>query len=304
MRLFLAPHRLGHVPRRVPEERFLNDAPSRFDQRDLPVDFVGDCLLHVAEGVQILDLGLRAEGCLAARTDRDVRVAAEAPLLHVAVADIEVDDDLLQFREVVIRLLAGADVGLRHDLDQRDPGAIEIDAGGGDPFLAFRMERFPRVLLEVDPDEADSLLLAAHMDVDRTPLAEGTIVLGDLVALRKVRVEVVLSREDAPRVDRRADRESGHDGEFDGPLVQDREHAREPEANRTDLSIRRRAEGGGAGAEDLRVRLQLRVNLEPDHRLVLRAHRVRGHGRLVHRAPPPPATAMAGAREAASCSRS
>ena len=60
-------------------------------------------LLHVAEGVHVLQLDLRAERRLPARAQRDVRVAAEAPLLHVPVADAEVHEDVAQRDQVVAR---------------------------------------------------------------------------------------------------------------------------------------------------------------------------------------------------------
>ncbi len=143
------------------------------------------------------------------------------------------------------------------------------------------MQRLPRVLLQMDPDEPDGLPPVARPDLERPPYAERPVVLRDLVSLRKVRVEVVLPREDASLGHLRADGEPDHRGEIDGAGVQRREHAREAEAERADLRVRRRAEAGRAAAEDLGARLELRVDLEPDHRLVALAGRLdrRGPGR-------------------------
>src|SRR2546425_5951522 len=46
-------------------------------------------LLHASERVHVLDLDFRAELAGAARPKRHVRVAAQRPLLHVAVRDAE-----------------------------------------------------------------------------------------------------------------------------------------------------------------------------------------------------------------------
>ena len=55
----------------------------------------------------------------AARAHRDVGVAAEAALLHVAVADLEVLEDRAQRAQVGAGLGGAAHVGLAHDLEQR-----------------------------------------------------------------------------------------------------------------------------------------------------------------------------------------
>ncbi len=179
VRLLLAPHRLGHVPGRVPEQRILGDAPARFHDVDLPPDLELDRLLDEAERVHVLDLGLRPERGRSARTDGDVGITAEAPLLHVPVADVEIDQDLPELREVAHRFRPRADVGLGDDLDQRHAGAVQVDPRGFDAFTSLGVERLARVLLEVDPDEPDPLVTGAVIgrDLDVASFAERTIVL-------------------------------------------------------------------------------------------------------------------------------
>ena len=81
--------------------------------------------------VHVFHLGLGAQLRLAARAHADVGVAAQRALLHVAVADAGVEDDLLQARQVVGGLLGGAHVRLADDLDQRRAGAVEVHLGLG-----------------------------------------------------------------------------------------------------------------------------------------------------------------------------
>ena len=90
-------------------------------------------------------------------------------------------------------------MGLRHDLDQRKPGAVQLD--GGPPAEAV-VKGPARILLQVkalDPDGASILPIGR---VEATPAGQRTFELGDLVSLGEVGVEVVLPREDAPFVNR------------------------------------------------------------------------------------------------------
>jgi hypothetical protein len=64
---------------------------------DLPAHLVLDRLLHEAEGVEVLDLAPRAQR-RARAAHRDVGVAAERALLHVAVADADPAHQAVQRR--------------------------------------------------------------------------------------------------------------------------------------------------------------------------------------------------------------
>ena len=93
-------------------------------------------------------------------------------------------------------LVGRAQVGLGHDLDQRGAAAVEVhDArlGPVDPARAARVDQLRRVLLHVHAVDAHVAEPAAG--------AERDVVLADLVALRQVRIEVVLAVEDRARGD-------------------------------------------------------------------------------------------------------
>ena len=93
------------------------------------------------------------------------------------------------------------------------------------------------------------------------------LVLGNLIALGQIRIEVVLAREDRDRVDLAIERVRDANRELHHAAVEDRQGTRQPEADRTDVRVRRRAEARAAAAEDLGLGKQLGVNLEPDDRL-------------------------------------
>ena len=158
------------------------------------LDLVGDAVAHERDRVQVLELDLRPESRLADGPDRDVGVAAQLALLHVAVRDPAVDHDGLQRRQVGEGLVGAADHGLRDDLHQRRARPVEVDER-----VPVAVVQLAHVLLEVDAGERDRPVLAhdvarraGQLDLDLAPPAERLVVLGDLVVLGRVRVEVVL----------------------------------------------------------------------------------------------------------------
>ena len=111
---------------------------------------------------------------------------------------------------------------------------------------------------------------AVHHDIDVAVLGERLVVLRDLVALGQVRIEVVLAGEARVRADAAVQRQRAFDGQFHGLAAQHRQRAGQAQADRADIGVGRRAEAGGAAAEDLGGGGQLDVDFEADHRLVAR----------------------------------
>ena len=116
---------------------------------------------------------------------------------------------------------------------------------------------------------------ARRRGLDRPRARQRPLVLRDLIALGQVRIEVVLAREDRRLVDPATERERGADREVDRGAIEDRQRARETETDRTDVRVGRSAERRAAAAEDLRGGQEVRVDLQPDDRLV-RARHTRG----------------------------
>src|SRR5206468_962548 len=75
------------------------------------------------------------------------------------------------------------------------------------------------------------------------------------------------SMEDSPLGDCAVEREAELDGLFDRPPVGHGQRAREREAHGARLAVRLATEAIAATAEHLRLRLQLDVDLQPDHGL-------------------------------------
>src|SRR5262249_885472 len=161
----------------IPEPCFLHDALARVERLGLAPDLELEGMLDVAERIEVLDLDLRPERRAPARPDRDVRVAAERALLHVAVADAEEDQDGPEGSEVGGCLFGRRELGPRHGLHERDARAVEVDQARLRGLERAFVQELADVLLEVqalDPDRAD-----AAVDVD----LEGAVLRHRLLAL-------------------------------------------------------------------------------------------------------------------------
>ena len=84
----------------------------------------------------------------------DVGVHAQAPLLHVAIRDLQVAQQQLQLGQICLGLGGRAHVGLADDLQQRHAAAVQVDAAVG---LAGRLvvHALAGVLFKMGADDAD-----------------------------------------------------------------------------------------------------------------------------------------------------
>src|SRR5215217_1690240 len=151
---------------------------------------------------------------------------------------------------------------------------------------AADVHRLRSVLLEMGAHEADLAVAVDPGNEQRTALAERLLVLRDLVALRIVGIEVVLPGEDGLAGYLAAECEPELDRPFDGLSVRDGQCSRMREADGARARVRLGEVLELAAAEHLRPRLQMNVDLEPDDRLPISAHR----------APPSPRAARARCR--------
>jgi hypothetical protein len=95
---------------------------------------------------------------------------------------------------------------------------------------------------------------------------ERFVVLRDLVALRQVGIKVILSRKDGRFLNLQSQRESSSRTEVDGSFVQDRQCARQAEADRTRIRIWLRTGLNGTAAENFCGGRELCMNFHADYR--------------------------------------
>src|SRR5207245_7332466 len=91
-----------------------------------------DCGTQGLIAVQVLDLALwRPDRPAVIReANRDVDVDSPCTLLEPHVRDSREDEHLPQRSHVLLALLCGCDIWPGDDLEERNPGAVEVDAAG------------------------------------------------------------------------------------------------------------------------------------------------------------------------------
>src|SRR5258705_12941949 len=262
--LFLRALRANGVLLGVIQQRLLRHGTTRFDERDLAVALHGQRLLDERERVDVLHLGAGAERGFPRAPHRDVGVDPQTALLHVAIGNADVLEQLLQGLEVRARFRRRTQIGATDDLDERHARTIEIDRGRfGEPIV----NGLAGVFLDVQPDDrgVDDAALGRE-EREGAVGGERLIELRDLVALGEIGIEIILARKDALRMHRAAECERAADGETDGGAVGGGQCARQAETDGADLRVGRRTERRGAAAEHLGLRAELHVRLEPDDR--------------------------------------
>ncbi len=127
------------------------------------------------------------------------------------------------------------------------------------------MDRLAGVLLEMQPLDADlDLLAVGHVEQHLALADDRVLVLADLVALRQVRIEVVLAVEDRALVDLRLEPEARPHRLPHAFLVDHRQHAGHRRIDEAHIGVGRRAELGRRAREQLALRGHLRMDLHAD----------------------------------------
>ena len=240
------------------------------DQLDLAAGLIGDGPGNGLEGVEVLHLGAGAQLLGAGGADRQVHVAPQGTLLHLAVGYPQVLQGGLQLLQVGDDLVGGAEVGLGDDLDEGDAAAVAVDQR-----TQLRiMDELAGVLLNMDPGDPHPLASLRAFDIEVTAGAQREVVLGDLIGLGQVRVEIILPVLLGVGGNGAVGGQACLDGIVHHLLVQHRERARHAGADRAALGIGLSPKGCGAAAENLGLRFKLDVHLEAyDHFIALR-HRI------------------------------
>src|SRR6266436_2884141 len=116
----------------------------------------------------------------------------------------------------------------------------------------------------MQPLDADPHGAVRHIDGNFALPHHRRFVLTDLVALRPVRIEIIFAVEDGTQVDLRIEAEPGAHRLSNAFLVDHREHAGHCGVNQRDVRIRLSAERGGSAGKQLRLRVDLGMDLHAD----------------------------------------
>src|SRR5882724_11234276 len=127
------------------------------------------------------------------------------------------------------------------------------------------VQRLAGVLLKMQALDANLNRLAiGQINRDLAFAYDGRLVLADLVALRQVRIEIVLPVEHRFEIDPGLEAKTGTHRLLDAFLVDHRQHARHRGIDQRDVRIGLATELGCGAGKELRARGHLGVDLEPD----------------------------------------
>ena len=107
-------------------------------------------------------------------------------------------------------------------------------------------------------------------DVEAAAERQGALVLRNLIALREIRIEVVLSGEYGFRLHVAAERDGCFDRVVHRASVEHGKRTGQAQAHRAHLRVGPGTKRRATAAEDLRLCVELRVYLETDDWFVLR----------------------------------
>ncbi len=130
------------------------------------------------------------------------------------------------------------------------------------------MNQFAGIFFDVDSGDADGLGTCCSFDIQVTVLAEGQVILGNLIGLRQVGIEVVLPILLGEGSDLAVGGKAGLDGIVHHLLVQHRQSARHTHAHRASLGVWFCPEGGGTATENFGGGFQFTVNLQADDHFI------------------------------------
>ena len=231
----------------IPETGLLDDLPPGIQNAALPPDLIFQGPLHVAERVHILQFGPGAEFLCPHRPERNVGIAAQRAFLHVAVADFQIKEDVADNLEVCRRLFRRAQVRFADDLQERHAGAVKVHIA--DRRLLV-MNKLARILFHVDSGQADASGGAVQVNLHPAVFGQRQLILGNLIALGKIRIKIILAGKPAVRGNLAIGGQPHFDGKLHHFFVEHRQHPRHAQADRTGLGIGRRPELGRTAAKD------------------------------------------------------
>ena len=244
------------------------------ERRCLEVHFAVESLFEVREAVQVLDFGADTERSVFRCAEGNITVAAHVAVFHVGVRNARVFERLLDLLQDEHGFFRATDVRFGHDFAKRSAAAVGVKMALG---RAHVVDELTGVFFHVDTGNAHALLGAVGLhDFEPTVLANRMVIhrkstrLRDLVTLRKVRVEVVLTSPHGVQIDFAVESETQANSVFHSLLIRHRHCTRHTEANRANMLVRACVHFNFAATEHLCLSGELAMDFETNNRTVIR----------------------------------
>ena len=132
------------------------------------------------------------------------------------------------------------------------------------------MDVFAGVILHMDTGDADLLRAVLGFDFQPAVLADGQVELGNLVAGREIRIEVVLAGENGALVDVAVRGQTHQGGVMHGLGIDPGQGPGHAGTDLAGIGVRRLAESIRTGAEQLGLGRKLNMHLEADDGFIIR----------------------------------
>src|SRR5262249_34488343 len=153
--------------------------------------------------------------------------------------------NLLQVR---LGFLRTGQIGFADNLQKGGAGPVEVHQAVLTAAF-FVVEHLAGILFQVDTDDADSLTACSRLDLEVSVVAEGQIILADLVVLGQVGVVVVLAVPLGKGSDIAVEGQGCPEGQVEGPPVHDWQNAGQADAHRAGGRVGRQTESGATAAK-------------------------------------------------------
>jgi len=127
------------------------------------------------------------------------------------------------------------------------------------------VDELARILLHVRPGDADGFFSAVHLNLNFAVFGNRQFELRNLISLGQVGIEVIFSGKLIALVDSEIAGQRQLDGVMDNLPVQHGQGPGHAETDRAGMGIGRRAECGGAAAENFTLSLHLGMDFQADY---------------------------------------
>ncbi len=165
-----------------------------------------------------------------------------------------------------MRFTSGSQIRFAHNLNQRNAAAVHVH----ERIRIQVVNRLARIFLHVNACDTNSLLATIlRFDFYIPAGANRCLVLGNLVALWKIRIKVVFPGKHRPPSDGAVQCQTHPQDKFRKSDVKNRQTTRQAKTNRTHIGIGLIAKCSRTATECLRLRQHLRMDFKTDHGLII-----------------------------------
>ena len=263
MCVFLASHGRSFALVFIKTTGFLHNFFAGIQQSGLPLDLIIDGTGNRFQRVHVFDLCTSTQFPILRTHNRNIDIAAERTFFHFTVTDTSVLQQEHNLFNESLRFFCGRNIRLCNDFYQRDTTTVVVCQRNG---VEVIVHQFSGIFFQVDMVDSDILLSVRGVNSNFAFQTKRIIQLGNLICLRQVRIEVVLSVKNRKLADVAAQCHTSLYRIFYSSLVDDRQCARHTGADRTAAGVLASAEFCTTGTKNFGFGQELRMDFQTNNR--------------------------------------